>query len=133
MKNLTIKQLQEAPSIVQYLYIAGVTKQSVGSKIIDEGIEKYPEYFPDEVEYRRKWALVPQEVHDNYWKEYWDIEKELFKDVPPNEGLMAMCNNTEKYQTWNKMWNIANEKAKPLRKKLHEKFYSKYEIEWDGL
>ena len=132
MKDLTVEQLEKAPSIVQYLYVASFMKQPVGGKTIDEAMEKHPEYFPDEVEHRRKWALIPQEVHDNYWEEYWNIEKELFKDVPPSEGLMAMCNNTEKYQIWSKAWNIANEKAKPLRKKLHEKFYSKYGIEWNG-
>lgn len=44
-----------------------------GSLIFDElnkAIEKYPEYFPDEVEYRDKWDKVPQELKDKYHNQY---------------------------------------------------------------
>lgn len=133
MKYLSATQLQKAPPIVQYVYIASFMNQPVGGRTMDDAIEQYPDYFPEEVERMRKWELIPQEVHDNYWKEYGNIDDELFKDVPTSEGLIAWCDNTEKYQIWNKAWNIANEKAKPLREKLHEKYYSKYGIEWNVL
>jgi hypothetical protein len=133
MKDLTIEELEKAPFEIQYLYIMGISNQSVGITIFEEAIEKYPEYFPDEVEYRKKWALIPQEIHDAYWKEYWKLDKEIYKDIPPSKGLMYLINNTDEAKEWKKKWNSANKKAEPLKKKLHKKYYSKYGIKYNGI
>ena len=132
MKDLTDKEFFEVPNKVQYIYMMGMMKQPIGSSTYDKAIKEHPEYFPDEVEHRKKWAAIPQEVHDKYWEEYWKIEEEVMKDVSLSKGIMAWLDDQEGYSEWNKKWTEANEKAKPLREALHKKFYSEYCIEWNG-
>ncbi len=129
MKNLTTEQFKKAPAIVQNIYIAGFAKQFVSVKTMNEAIEQHPEYFPDEVEHRRKWALIPPEVHDSYWKEYSAIEEEFFNNAPSGKGLMQQMKASP---NWRKAWEGAREKTKQLRKDLHQKYYSEYGIEWNG-
>lgn len=59
MKHLTYKELLEAPARVQLLYTLAITNQPAGSKMIEDAIKENPEYFPDELECRRKCALIP--------------------------------------------------------------------------
>jgi len=132
MKDLTDKEFFEVPNKVQYIYMMGMMKQPIGSSTYEKAIKEHPEYFPDEVEHRKKWAAIPQEVHDKYWEEYWKIEEEVMKDVSPSKGIMGWIDDQEGYSEWNKKWTEANEKAKPLREALHKKFYSEYGIEWNG-
>jgi hypothetical protein len=132
MKDLTNKEFFEAPNKVQYIYMMGMMKQPIGSSTYEDAIKEHPEYFPDEVEDRRKWDAIPQEIHDKYWEEYWEIDKEVMKDVPPSKGVIGWIDDQEGYNEWNKKWTKANEKAKPLRESLHKKFYSEYGIEWNG-
>ena len=65
MKDLTYKELLEAPAKVRFLYTMAVAKQPVGSQMIEDAIKESPEYFPDELEHRRKWELIPQQDHDD--------------------------------------------------------------------
>jgi hypothetical protein len=133
MKDLTGKEFFEAPIIVQYIYIMAMNKQPIGSYIYEDCIKKHPEYFLEEIEHRRKWNAIPQEVHDKYWEEYWELEKQIMKDVLPSKGVFGGINGQDGYEEWNKKWTEANEKGKPFRELLHKKFYSKYGIEWNGL
>ena len=45
MKDLTEKEWNEAPHIIQYMYAMCYAKMPMGSDIIKEGKEKYPNYF----------------------------------------------------------------------------------------
>jgi len=132
MKYLNEKEFFEAPSKVKYIYMMGMMKIPIGSSTYEDVIKEHPEYFPDEVEHRRKWDAIPQEVHDNYLEEYWELDKEIMKNVPPNKGIMGWIDDQEGYSEWNKKWTEAYEKGNPLREALHKKFYSKYGIEWNG-
>lgn len=132
MKDLTEKEFFDAPNKVQFIYMMGMMKHPIGSGIYEDAIKEHPDYFPDEVEHRRKWDAIPQEVHDSYWEEYWKLDKEVMKDVPQSKGIIGWIDDQEGYAEWNKKWTEANEKAKPLRKALHKKFYSEYGIEWNG-
>ena len=88
MKDLTTKEFFEAPSRVQYIFTAGMVKQYIGSSLYNKAIEEHPEYFPDEIEHRKKWASIPQKTHDDYWKEYWALDKEIMKDVLDSKGII---------------------------------------------
>ena len=57
MKYLTLDEFCKAPVLVQFLYAKAMMQQPVGMEMINEGIEKHPEYFPDEIEHRRKVAM----------------------------------------------------------------------------
>lgn len=60
MKDLSYAEFEKAPSKVQFLYVAAIMKQPVGSQMIEDAIKDHPEYFPDELEHRRKWAAIPK-------------------------------------------------------------------------
>lgn len=68
MRDLTAKEFWDAPPLIQYIITVGNFQQFIGISTYDEAIEKYPEYFPDEIEHRRKRSLVPKEVDDAYFK-----------------------------------------------------------------
>ena len=56
--------MHKAPAIIQWLYLSAMAKQPVGRSVFEDAMQKHPEYFPAELEYRRKWDLIPQSVHD---------------------------------------------------------------------
>lgn len=133
-KTLTNKQFEEAPAEVQNVYIHALCKIPIGTSNFNEAVEKYPEYFPEETELRRKWAAVPQEIQDTYWEEYKKLDKEIYKDVPhKGKGLLFFANNPKEDKEHSIAWNKANEKSKPLKRALHNKYFSKYGIKWNGV
>lgn len=130
MKKLTEKELQEAPNDVQYVYMCSIINHPIGINTYQEAVKKHPEYFPEEVEYNKKWNLIPQEVHDSYWKEYLELDKEIMKNVPPSKGIFGWAKDPEGLNEWEKTYYEAEEKGRPLRKELHQKHYSKYGIDF---
>jgi len=133
MKNLTHKELIAAPRKIQSIYFLAMTKTPMGSGLIESAIKEHPEYFPDEVEHRRKWILIPQSVHDAYWAESSKLQEKAYSDIPDFGGISNAINHPEKFTEWKQAHDAASEKAKPLFKALHEKHYAKYGIEWNGL
>jgi hypothetical protein len=132
MKSLTNKQLEEAPLLIQQIHFTWMIGRPIGSSTYEKAIADHPEYFPDEVEAKRKWDLVPQEVHDKYLEEYWQVHREIFKDVTDGGGFMDTINNSSAHQAWRKANDEAYAKMKPLEKKLHNKYYLKYGIKYNG-
>lgn len=128
MKDLTNKELEVAPTIVQFLYIRAWMKEPVGSSMIDEAMEKHPEYFPDEIEHRRKYALIPQQVHDAYFEEWREMHQEVYKDMPPSKGLLGWMDDPAGYKEWNESYA----KFRPIEIErevaLHKKHYEPYGI-----
>lgn len=132
MKNLTHKELLEAPANVQFLYTMAMAKQPVGMKMLEDAIEDYPQYFPDELEHRRKWALIPQQVHDDYLKEMEILRTEMYKEMPPSKGVLGWINDPKGYEEWNIAYEKCKKAEEPLVAALYEKFYGQYGIEWKG-
>ena len=79
MKYLTPKEFSKAPAKIQWLYTMALVKQPIGSSTLENAIKEHPEYFPDELEHRRKYDLIPQQVHDDYWKEWRVLIDEMYK------------------------------------------------------
>lgn len=134
MKHLSYSELLTAPAKVQFLFMASMNNQPVGGKMIDEAIAEHPEYFPDEVEHRRKWALIPQSVHDNYLAEREVLRKKCYKDMPPSKGIIGwvMDESKDDYNSWQKDYDKCREVELPLAEALHKKYYSQYGIEFSG-
>lgn len=61
-QNILLNNIPNEVLAVWASHYSGV----VSADAYNNAIEKYPEYFPEEVEYRRKWESVPQEVKDKY-------------------------------------------------------------------
>ncbi len=100
-------------------------QQFYGSAQMNRMIEKYPEWFPEEVEHRRKWALVPEEVKDAHVKEWMVAYNEATGAIPAG-GIMAHIMDSEYSRNWHQKYSEAMEKLKPIEKAIHEKHYGKY-------
>lgn len=126
MKELTYQELLEAPHIVQFLYVRGIFQQAVGSKMLNEAIEKHPEYFPDEVQLRQKWSLIPQRVHDAYLYEIEQMRKAVFKDMPPSKGILGWLDDPEGYKAWREAYDKFRPIEETREKEIHKKYYGPY-------
>lgn len=61
------KSINDIPNEVLAVWAASFGGY-IGAEQLNNAIEKYPEYFPEEVEHKRKWDSVPQELKDRYFK-----------------------------------------------------------------
>jgi len=115
------KDFFELPDIIQFLYIQWLGEMPVGASTYEKAIKEYPEYFPEEVEYRRKWNAIPQAVKDQYNKE----SGELFQaeqEANPSKGLLYYCQHPEE---WEERSTIYEEFSKK-EDELFNKHFSKY-------
>jgi hypothetical protein len=128
MKKLTEKEFFEAPRKIQFIYMT----EFVGMNFFEEAMREHPEYFPEEIEKKKKWDAIPQEVHDKYWEEMRELDKKLMKDVPPSKGVLYFAINPKEFDEWHEKRDAARKKGWRERKAIHDKFYSQYGIEWTG-
>ena len=131
MKDLTYKEFLQSPVRVQFLYAMAIAKQPVGSKMIKDAIKETPEYFLDELEHKRKWELIPQQVHDNYRKEREILRTEMYKEMPPSKGILGWIDDPKGYEEWSIAYEKFSKVEKPFAAALHKKFYGQYGIEWN--
>lgn len=132
LKELTTEEFKNLPVLMLHLYVSAAIKWPVSTTMSEEALEKYPEYYPEEVEYRRKWALVPQHVHDEYLKEMAILKDKIYKDLPPSKGILGWANDPKGYKEFSDKWNECMMIELPFAKELHSKFYAEYGIEWRG-
>lgn len=125
MKEIDILD-PNVPHEVHYIHMMAYMGIPIGASFYEGVIKKYPDYFPDEIEHRRKWDSVPQSVHDSYWAEYWAFHEELWKDEPKSQGILAEINKTEGQVSFHEAYDRLRPIEKKKEKELHKKYYSKY-------
>jgi hypothetical protein len=134
MKDLTAKEWETAPMEIKNLHLRAYMKLPTGCSTYENAIKEFPEYFPDEVEYSKKWNAIPQEVHDAYLEEYNKIEEMFFCNIPhKGAGMMFFAKHPDAHKEFNKAWIMARNKSLPFHESLHNKYYSKYGIKWNGI
>lgn len=90
-----IPQIQaEIPNIVLFVKMMAMMDMPIGYEMYEKAITEHPEHFPEEVEYRRKWSLVPQELKDQYNNTCFtlDVDYDEFADEigkPPYPEFMG--------------------------------------------
>ncbi len=126
MKALTHEELNAAPGVIQFIYCASIYKQPVGLKHYEEVIEKYPQYFPEEIEHRRKWALIPQEVHTTFNKELETARLKIYELAPKSKGIMHWSQNFKDYVAYEEEMKPLHELYKKTEEVLRAKHYHKY-------
>ncbi len=126
LEDMTMEDFEKSPGLIQHIFVAGICNRPIGMSLYEEAIEKHPEYFPEEIEYKKKWDAIPQSVHDEYWKEYWEKDKEIKKDLPEATGLVGAMNNDDYHQALKKTYPARDK----MRNNLHKKYYSKYGIKF---
>lgn len=116
MKNLTTEEFDKAPPLVQFLHMVAISGISIGSSIVNKAMTDHPEYFEDELERKRKWDLVPNEVHSAYNKE---LSVTLLR--------INILSDNYACRFWSKGIEISKEeKMKEIGKEIYKKHYEKY-------
>ena len=122
------EEIQQAPSLIQFLWINSMGDFPIGLSAYQKAMREHPEYFPDEIARQERWDKVPQEVHDAYWKEFWQMSNELHKDSTPNKGMIYWCDHPEEYEKWKKDWDKIRPIEEQKEKELHKKYYEPYGV-----
>lgn len=154
MRNAKIKQkakkkfdfedwYNNMPSSVMFVKMMAASGTPIGletyNKALEEGGEKY---FPKEFEYKRKWALVPQEVKDAYEADPnsdWHISNMDKDPDAPIEvqnwpGIVGATDNDWRIMNeWNRSDKYkANQLAKAKRKvETYNKYFTEYGLTRD--
>ena len=132
MNKLSYKEFEDAPEIVKYLHIAAFYKIPVGSSLYEDAMEKHPEYFSEEIERKKKWEAIPQDVRDAYFKELCKTEDEVFDKLPyAGMGILFYAQHPKEADAHSKSWEKANKELNPIRRKIHDKYFAKYGIKYD--
>jgi hypothetical protein len=133
VKLISWDELEKAPHIVKWVYLCSLTNHPISSSMHKRALDEHPEYFPKEVEWRNKWNAIPQEVHDDYHKEYWAAHKEAYKDLPSSgHGFYAWIEEieVEKIPEGSKTYEECEAEFAPISKAIHDKYYKKYGIKY---
>ena len=117
MRDLTPEEFDEAPHIIQVLYMHGVQKMPVGMGMFDEAVDKHPEYFPETNALREKWATIPEEEQKEYRDKLWEISQKNSHGL----GIIYSINNPDECE---ELFRKSKEEQKPI----HEAFFKKHGI-----
>jgi hypothetical protein len=132
MKNLTVKEFEEAPSKIQLLYMCAHLKRPVGSELIESAIKEFPEYFEELIAHRKNWASIPQSVHEEYKKECRVVHDRIFKDLPKEgRGILYQIEHPEEASKYMNLYSQYQEEAIPFYREIHKKHYGKYKIDFN--
>lgn len=127
-------KIENIPPLVLQVALAKQYNLPISVSLLEEALNKYPKYFPEEVKARALWDSVPNEVKENYLrdidqvsKEYNELNPEPFKDG----GLLAIINDEE--CLWQKWRDKKTEYCDKLCAKIHKKHFDKYSIKDNGV
>lgn len=121
-KNKPIN-INDIPNEVLFVWAASAAGNPIGWETYNNAVEKYPEYFPEEVEYRKKWAKVPEEIKNKYLdfsmrlnltKEEED-ERELLFGKCPHPDILG-CGIIERVAKYGDRWKDFDENDEWLSK-----------------
>jgi hypothetical protein len=125
MKN----DITNMPSLVAYVKMSGITGVPIGAATYERAIKEHPEYFPEEVEYRRKYAAIPEiekEYHLRKLMEYEIEKEEELKAAGYVVGIWAFANgiNNDKGEVFDKI----KAKYEKLREEETERFKKRWKL-----
>lgn len=116
------------PHEVMFVRIAEQCGIPMGYSHYMEIIQKYPEHFPKEIEHKRKWDSIPQQVHDDYGNECQAMRNEVYKNLPLSKGLMWVIENSQEYRDWQVEYDKCYKIEQEQQKILHDKYYKSYGV-----
>lgn len=123
MQHLTEKQFEKAPKIVQSIYVLTLLNQPVPGSVMNEAMERYPDYFQEEIQYKKIWEAIPQSVKDAYFDE---LHKALAHSFPDNKGILYWINHQLEFQEYQKKYEEIRKQNEQIRKDIHKKHFEKY-------
>lgn len=122
-------KMEDIPSTIMYLWACSINKMATSGTIIEQAMKDHPEYFVEELEYRRKMATVPQEVHDAYHEDCMHKEMWRSSELPnTTKGLYYYSQHPEEYQDY---WEASKQLDKQydmeeIDRQLWNKYYEVY-------
>jgi hypothetical protein len=128
------KDYINAPASVQFVKMMAVMGQPIGLSVYERALKEGPEWFPEEIEERRKWASVPQEVKDAYdadpnsdWA--WFTDEDMPIELQNWPGLLRATD--EDWRIHKEYYASDKYKAKQLAKnklkvETYNRFFSEY-------
>lgn len=116
------------PSEMLTLWAMQTALGHVTSSVYEEAIKNCPEYFTEELEYRRIYDSIPKEVHEAYLKECRELFNE-WRETNPTRGLYYYLDHQDEYREYNERYKKYREEVeKPREKEIWEKYYGKYNL-----
>lgn len=117
------------PSLVAYVKISGITGIHIGMDTYERAIKEHPEYFPKEVEYRRRYAAIPEiekEYSRNKIMDYYKEEEKELDEAGYVVGIWAFANgtNNDKGEVFDKI----KAKYEALREQENERFKKRWKL-----
>lgn len=108
--------------------------QYMGLKQYNKMLDDFPELYPKEVEYRRKFNAVPQEVWDAYYKESFAIDEFYNQNRPhPNIGIFGMMNSPDKAKEIYDYQDSTYAERIAKKRLVHQKHLGKYNLEFNEI
>lgn len=134
MKN---KGIENAPNDVMYIHVMSMNNIPIGYDLYKRTLEKYPEWFPEEMEHKRKMGLASEKEMEAYYKELFEetnkirdkYRKKLKTDIETKDGMITMKGLEQALSNmdYNSNLSIKEEKEQEkTRKKIYDKYFSKY-------
>jgi len=122
-------RIEDLPHEIMCLWVASMYNHPVGCSQVDKAMELYPEYFPVEVEYRRKMSMVPKQVSDAHMTELMALHNWWFSELPDStKGLWYYSQHPEE---WQDHWAASEALHKKydkeeMERRLWNKYYTLY-------
>lgn len=123
--TLLNKSLEEVPHLVAFIFLAAASKIPIGHALYEQALKDHPEYFEEELEYRRKWEAIPESVHEQYQKAIDALPKE---EMPESKGMVYWSRNPQEYQEWVKVTAPIFKRQERRERNLFNFFYGPYGI-----
>lgn len=115
----------------QYALVAKYSGTPISGDIYDEAIKNNPECFPEEVEHMKKWAGVPQEVKDKYFKETREVDDAFYNGAPHSQmGLVWYSQHPEECKERDAYLNANRESYRANLRRVHDKYLKEYGIKF---
>jgi len=132
MKDLSYSELVNAPSIIQYIYIASVQNQPIGMSIYEEAMKSYPQFFKEELEIRRRWDAVPPHIKEQYFDAMAKMYEKYARETPfYGKGIMFFANNPDKFSEQIAYVEAQRQNKINAGKKIHQQFLSSFGIQFN--
>ncbi len=89
--NSKINYFEDLPNEVLYVKAMAMIGQSISTDTYEKAITNYPEYFPEETQYREKWSKVPKHLKDEYFSSTTNIFLLSHDALEEQERLFGKC------------------------------------------
>lgn len=111
----------------QHVILCSTYSMPCNVDIYEQALKDNPEYFKEELEYRRKWEAIPKSIKNKYYKELGEFETNIYGKAPhAGKGLIFFANNPQASYEYSKYIASYRDELESKRKELNDKYFKKY-------